>query len=202
MPPTPSDRPRRPRPRSGDVAFVKTFRGQGGSPEDGHNGTASVEFEDENDAMTAVRTFHRHPIGDDRFLSVRRDRKADPSRGPLVANAAGRQVVFFGLPYRYSEDDVRLIVEGVAPTEAVQIVRDHHGSSRGFARVAFQTEEGARLAIERLDGVVKHGRLWAVKFDKFAAGVPHRTVAHGDSAEGEDLGGGESGEEDSADTRS
>ena len=63
------------------------------------------------------------------------------------------------LPYNFTEDRLHEIFQEVAPVTRAQIIMDRAtGQSKGFAFVEMADEEGARAAIEKLNGADADGR--------------------------------------------
>ncbi|MHB0859081.1 MAG: RNA recognition motif domain-containing protein [Anaerolineae bacterium] len=56
------------------------------------------------------------------------------------------------LNYRTTDDDLRVLFEGVAPVVSASVVTDREtGRSKGFGFVEMETEEAAQTAIQRLN---------------------------------------------------
>jgi len=76
----------------------------------------------------------------------------------------GTRLFVGNLPYDATEEALRACMEGAGPVARVSVMRDREtGRSRGFAFVDMGSEEGARRAIEQLDGASLAGRRITVK---------------------------------------
>jgi RNA recognition motif-containing protein len=63
------------------------------------------------------------------------------------------------LPFNFTEKDVVSVFSQVGPVDHVKLVTDvFDGRSRGFGFVEMKTEEGAKTAVEQLDGYEISGR--------------------------------------------
>lgn len=78
------------------------------------------------------------------------------------------QVVVQGIPWAYTDDDLRPLFEeaGEVVHAEVQIGKD--GRSRGYGTVGFKTPEEAQAAITQVHGTDLEGRTLTVKLDRFA----------------------------------
>jgi cold-inducible RNA-binding protein len=70
-----------------------------------------------------------------------------------------RKLYVGNLAFSTEEQTLQTLFNEVAPVDSVRLMRDRDtGRSRGFAFVEMQTEEGARLAIERFNDADVDGR--------------------------------------------
>ena len=157
------------------------------------NGTAIVEFNSGESTLAAIQEFDKVEVEGGHILSVRPDLKQMAFRGPLADDAAGRQLVVFGLPYAAEAEDVlQLLAEDpdvVAKkadivVEAAEISRDLMGRSRGMARVLCSTQDGANALIELMTGKEYQGRVLGLQIDRYAFPRETRPPPSSSSREG------------------
>jgi RNA recognition motif-containing protein len=115
---------------------------------------------------------------------------------PLMAT---NKLYVGGIPYRTTEDDMRIAFSEAGTVTSVSIISDKMtGRSRGFGFVEMATEEEAQAAIDRWDGKEFDGRMLSVSFarpqgDRPAGDRPPRTGGFGGNNGGGNRGGGYGG---------
>jgi nucleolin len=105
----------------------------------------------------SVRPFQAEP--------PRRDGPGGPRsgpgpRGPAAAQAPDRTLYVGNLPYDANEEEVRVLVNGVAPDGVVRVhlPMDADGRKRGFGFVTMASSEAAKTASEQLRTADLRGR--------------------------------------------
>eukprot|EP01026_Neomeris_dumetosa_P001542 TRINITY_DN103824_c0_g1_i1.p1 TRINITY_DN103824_c0_g1~~TRINITY_DN103824_c0_g1_i1.p1 ORF type:complete len:222 (-),score=55.45 TRINITY_DN103824_c0_g1_i1:779-1444(-) len=157
-------------------------------------GWGIVEFETPEEAVKAVQDMNGKEIAGRKVL-VREDREdrdlkdqggnGDGGRprgrgrgrggrgGGRMHNdgggGSGLQVVVHGLPWRYTEKDLKDMFSEIGEVESADVMIDDQGRSKGFGTVRFTTPEHAASAIQQFHGVQVEERLMTVKYDKFAS---------------------------------
>ena len=72
----------------------------------------------------------------------------------------GKKLYVGNLSYSTSESDLQRLFEPHGTVESAQIIMDREtGRSKGFAFVEMSTEDEAKRAVERLNGVELGGRV-------------------------------------------
>jgi RNA recognition motif-containing protein len=70
-----------------------------------------------------------------------------------------RKIYVGNLNYATTDDSVRELFQHYGPVDSATVIMDQAtGRTRGFGFVEMGTEEAARLAIEKLDGMEFEGR--------------------------------------------
>jgi RNA recognition motif-containing protein len=78
------------------------------------------------------------------------------------------QIVVQGLPWSYTDDDLRPMFEQFGDLEEAVIVYGRDGRSRGYGTCRFSTADAAQEAITNYANYELEGRRLTVKLDKFA----------------------------------
>eukprot|EP01062_Namystynia_karyoxenos_P076991 TRINITY_DN7657_c0_g1_i2.p1 TRINITY_DN7657_c0_g1~~TRINITY_DN7657_c0_g1_i2.p1 ORF type:complete len:314 (+),score=80.42 TRINITY_DN7657_c0_g1_i2:106-942(+) len=81
-----------------------------------------------------------------------RRRLDPPSALPHFWTSTVRKVHISGLPWDWDEEDLRGVMDTVGDVEKITIFYDDSGRPIGSGMVTFTTAEGARAAVEQLDG--------------------------------------------------
>ena len=78
------------------------------------------------------------------------------------------QVVVQGIPWAYTDEDLRPLFEEAGEITHVEVQIGKDGRSRGYGTVGFKTPEEAQAAITQVHGTDLEGRTLTVKLDRFA----------------------------------
>lgn len=158
-------------------------------------GWGIVEFETPDEAVRAINELNGIELGG-RTIIVREDREdrdvkvfnqengIEPIRGGRGRGRGrggrgreaqtgepappGTQVVVHGLPWSYTDDDLRQIFEGSLNIVKCEVAIGRDGRSRGYGVVQFGSNQEASDAIDQYNGKELEGRNLSVKFDSFA----------------------------------
>lgn len=91
-------------------------------------------------------------------------------RGPPpepTGESSGTQVVVHGLPWSYTDNELRPIFEGIGNIVHAEVAYGRDGRSRGYGTVQFGSAEEAQAAIQQLNGTELEGRTLSVKIDAY-----------------------------------
>ncbi|KZF23670.1 ATP-NAD kinase [Xylona heveae TC161] len=89
-----------------------------------------------------------------------------------VAKEGFRTLWIGNLPFRMSVDELKEIVNAIAPTTYARILKDTYGRSRGFAYVDFETHEEAQKVKHALINRKIHDRVVQVNFSRGPQALP------------------------------
>lgn len=77
-------------------------------------------------------------------------------------------MVVQGIPWKYNDDDLKPLFEGVGEITRSEVQLGKDGRSRGYGTVRFETAEAAQAAISKVHGTELEGRTLTVRLDRFA----------------------------------
>lgn len=78
------------------------------------------------------------------------------------------QVVVQGIPWAFTNDDLKALFEGAGEIVHAEVQIGKDGRSRGYGTVGFKTPEEAQAAITKVHGTELETRTLTVKLDRFA----------------------------------
>ena len=73
-----------------------------------------------------------------------------------------------GIPWKYTDDDLKPLFEGVGEITQSEVQLGKDGRSRGYGTVRFENAEAAQAAISKVHGTDLEGRTLTVRLDRFA----------------------------------
>lgn len=92
-------------------------------------------------------------------MPLQGQRPFDPVVVDFVRTLVTKKLYVGNLPFSTTDEQLRDMFEQHGRTQSVNVIVDREtGRSRGFAFVEFETQEGARAALEALDGKEIEGR--------------------------------------------
>jgi RNA recognition motif-containing protein len=99
-------------------------------------------------------------------LFVPRQAKKNKSTAPLAVGTPNRELYVGNIDYRISNQELKDIFKLFNTIEAVKIIRDPKGRSKGYGFVRFAVLEDAVNALNQMNGQPIHGRPLCIAYAK------------------------------------
>mmetsp|Transcript_9760 Transcript_9760/g.18609 ORF Transcript_9760/g.18609 Transcript_9760/m.18609 type:complete len:312 (-) Transcript_9760:47-982(-) len=134
-----------------------------------------IQYSSAEDAQKCIQTMDRSMLKGQPVF-VREDREVGQQDGSYEGQdsqmqqggngGSGTQVVVFGIPYSYNNQELRDLFTQMSPISA-DVVVSGTGASKGYGTVNFGSPEDAAAAIQAWDQQQLEGRSLTVRMDKF-----------------------------------
>ncbi|KAI8818501.1 uncharacterized protein EV422DRAFT_537284 [Fimicolochytrium jonesii] len=117
---------------------------------------AYIEFASADAASTSLAANGKQILGKQISVAISNPQKTKPR------TADGREVYVTNLPRTLQKEDIELLFKPCGDVRDVRVMVGSDGRSRGTAFVEYVEEEGAKKAVETLEGTTVEGRVVSV----------------------------------------
>lgn len=148
----------------GKISNVVVMRDENGNP----RGFGFVNFEDPDDAKTAVESMNGVQIGNKLIYVGRAQKKAEREqmlrrqyeerRQERILKSQGSNLYVKNIDDSIDDDELQRVFSHCGMITSAKIMRDEKGLSRGFGFVCFTTPEEAKKALVELSGSMLHSK--------------------------------------------